>query len=172
MQDRVNRVQQSIRQLRLYLLHYGVHNSQLFSPNKMPSIVSGKIAQLTQQMNLLPSFQDNPGEFSYNDNICQLLSEGVYSNVVYNFANRNNASSCLALENGVLTQGFTAALSGFITNASQLFTSHPQIYNYNVTQIEAYLADPFFSSSSELVDYLTLHLDWMLLGMKETLDYK
>lgn len=170
MQNSVNRVQQNAYQLQTYLLHYGVYNPQLQNYQNIPNLITSQLNLLTQQMTLLPSFQDNPNQFQYNGNICQLIANGVYNGVGTSFANRNNVPYCQALEGGVLTQGLGATLSQYIQTASQLYTNNSLSNNFNLTQREAYLNDPFFTQTVQLLDYVRLHFDWMLKNMKNTLD--
>ena len=169
MQDRVNKMIRTARDLQLFMVHYGVYDSQLENYNNIPALISKTISSLTDQMNLLPSFQDNPQEFKYNDNICGLLGSGLYDRVTYSFSNRNDINFCNSLQGGVLTQGFKATITRYILAANQLYTNSPQTFNYNTTQRETYLNDNFFSTTVQLLDYLTLHLDWMLIEMNDTL---
>ena len=140
--------------------------------NSIPGRILSLLNSINNEKTNLPSFVDNPHEFKYNDNICQLIQDGVYSAVNYNFANKNNPTFCLGLEGSLLTQGFSAALNRYTSTASQLYNNNRQTATYTNAQIQTYLSNTFFTTTVDLVDYLNLHLNWVLLKIKDTVDSK
>ena len=98
------------QQLRLYLLHNGVYNSQLDTYLSMTATIAAQMSQISSQLSLLPDYQDNPNKYKYNDNICQHISDGTYNSVGFTFTNWNNVNYCVAYDSGILLLGFKAVI--------------------------------------------------------------
>ena len=101
-----------------------------------------------------------------------MAQNGIYNHLNFVFANWNNAATCTALDSGILTQGFKAAVQRYLTSASTLLTNNQQASTFNSTQRQTYFNDPFFTTSSAMINYMNLHLKWVNSHLQTTVNDK